>query len=62
MASEGARALVASRSHRSGARVYASAEDAMAVREPEEIVEYMFGRTKRQPTDDVNSKYDGMLL
>ena len=62
MASESARALVASRSHRSGARVYTTAKDAMAIREPEEIVEYTLGRTKRRPTDDVNSKYDGMLV
>ena len=62
MASEGARALVASRSHRSGARVYTPAEDAMAVRGPEEIIEYRLGQTKRRPTDDVNSKYDGMLV
>jgi len=62
MASEGVQALVASRSHRSGARVYALAEDAMAICEPEEIVEYRLRRTKRRPTDDVNSKYDGMLV
>ena len=62
MASEGARTLVASRSHRSGARVYAPAEDAMAVGEPEEIIEYRLGRTKRRSTDDVNSEYDGMLV